>query len=1585
VLGQGAYGKVYRAFDPDLGREVALKILKRDVSNPDVLRQVRQEAWALAQLRHRNILSVFEDGLHGSAYFIVSKLVDARPLSVILAEERVAARQAACWVRDLAEALAHAHRQGILHRDVKPANILITARSEPLLADFGLALDFDELREADAVRGTPAYMAPEQIDGNAKQVGPHSDQYSLGVVLHELLTGRRPFHDQVPGQPERPPTVPSPLASHVDRKLEAICLKALAYSAAERYPSLHAMAEDLSRWLSGKKVEAKPRRRRVGHGLKRHAALLSAIAGALVLAVLLLAQRLVMTRTIAGLERDRLNLTGEMDRRNRAFDANLVEHNDLFERERVSLREPLARLHLRSAETFEAAGSLLEAGVHFAAAIDCAAPSWDGNEKQRVREKLAALAGRLVRPSHPSRWPRFGGPMPRVLVPEVSDWLGIESDRPTRRWPARVPDPNMAGWRRDRALAVSPGGEYAVLITGTIWRSADGSTSETSPLWYSYFSVGLGGRSLGGMRRLADGSMVETLPLHNPHFSTAAAFRPDGRTVLIAVGSKVRFWDAATGKPTGDAVAHPQNVTAAAFAPDGRSALAAGEDQVIRRLDPTTGQAGGEVLRHPVPVNRLRFEPDGRVFTTLGNDDIERRWDAETGLARGIPVAHELKFTTCATGPDGRSLLKVMRGSTIPEQRYGQIWDRDGHPLGPLFPMFSTATFTRIADPDGEAILAGAVHGPLLSRLAIVPAGWLSHDGNVAIDLGLTRRIRILDVAALQWRSPALELPGQIEALSRNGEVAATGGGFSGAVTLWSTTRGKPIAALDLRGTRVSRISLSPDGGMALVWSEPVWRAGAPAPRSEISRWAVATAQRIGPPLCPGSGISSAEFSPDGSTILMLGNEGARLWNAATGKLVGSWPLVARDSVLAPAAKLVRSLPIAATHFVLAAAFDPDGKTLATGGKDGILWRWSTSSGRAAGPPLLVGSEIRFIAYAAKGRTLMAVSADSTTLWDVETGRQLAPPLPAGGHGIFQSWSPDGAALSRDRMRIVTKEASTGRTRLWDATTGRPLGPFCIVEGTPAFLSDDGSAIVTTGTRGPRIWDLTVAVETGPLYPFGDEFEIVARSHDGNRILARLATGPGANDSGTRREGKSTRRYQLRDASSGRPAGERFTLEDGMSVLALGPDGRLLVVQSLTQASGSEPSAWSRLYDAQSGKPLSQQLPGSTTGFSPDGQLVVVDSVAWPVPLTNADDRLLQLDPPVVQVAFEPDGRAAVAFAGRADLRRWDLATGRVLYRLPDRKGRSVLCLSPDGRLAVVAEGKVARLLRVETGRELGEALNHSKPVVLASFAPDSKMVVASDGMTCQVWDASTGRPVGKPRSCDGNIFALAMGPAGAVYVEETHVPDAKSPNRSHRHVVFTGAANRRVVVPELEYGGRATFSPDGRYLYIEGPNLRRLWDLSDDPPRPRPESVARPSKNARAIAFAGDGRTYAIAYDDATMEVRDTATDRRIGLSGKLDRQNPWAAASERNPRVSGGTLRSFPAERRPTALSFSPDGHTLLIGFYDGLIRLLTVPLAVPEQGVSRWLERRTAVRLRSDLTIEALERDELLDRWSESGEVR
>jgi len=1529
VLGQGAYGKVYRAFDPELGRDVALKILKRDVSDPEILRRLRHEARALAQLRHRNILRVFEDGLEGSEYYIVSRLVDARPLSAVLAAERAAPRQAASWIRDLAEALAYAHREGILHRDVKPANILITARSEALLADFGLALDMDDVNRAGVIHGTPAYMAPEQARGEPGQVGPHSDQYSLAVVLHELLTGRRPAHDPTSGQPP----APGDLAPDADRWLEAICLKALSVSPADRYATLDAMAEDLDRWLSGKKTKARPRRRPVVPAIRRHATAFGAGAVVLALAALLIVQWRLNTATVDRLDRDRLRIQGERDekaaeleRKAREFDAMLAEQAARFEGERVSFRQPLSRLLWQRAEAFEASGDLLNACVHLAAAIDHAAQGWDQVERQRARDKLALLAGRLIPAAHPSKWPRSGGPMPRVLVPELTEWLGIDHNSPTARWPARQPDEPVTANRPDAARAVSTGGEYAFLFPGSIWRAADGSLTEIA---------------------------------RPPSGCSAAAFKPDGLGLLIAYGDRtVRFWDAAAGKPIGKPMRHPQTVIAAAFAPDGRSALAAGQDRGIRRMDPATGRVGDQLLRHPVPVRRLWYQPDGWGFETLGDDGIERHWDTATGTSRGFPVAHDISVTGIASSPDGRSLLKVIQGS-LPERRSGQLWDREGRPLGPPFPMYSLPEESRDIDQDGEAILEGVLRGPLAARLAIGheavgpmrgggPAVRLSGDGKSVLTVGPDGSLRLRDMASLRPRGPAFRAPGSILALSRDGEMAATRGPGE-TVRFWSTTRGKPVAAIEAQGEPVSRLCFSPDGTLALTWRSAAKEFGAEA-RGEVRRWEVATGRPIDPSLSHGSDLRLAEFSPDGSTILTLGDrDNARLWNGTTGRLIGSWPIDPAGSVLA-------------------AAFHPDGKTLATGGTDGTLYRWSTTDGRAAGPPLKADSAIRIIAYAAKGRTLMTISTATTSLWDAATGRRLAPPLPAGGQLLFHPSAPFGAASSRDGMRVLTKEPYGGMTRLWDAATGGPLSPPCAVEGVPALASDDGSTVVTVTAQGPRVWDLIAGTERGTYHPFDDPFEVVARSHDGRKILARRPAG----------------RYQLLDASTAMPAGEPFALDQEIAGLALGPDGRILMVETLTPSGGAASGAWSRIHDAASGKPWGQKLPGGTTAFSPDGQIVVVGSATWHVPVADVDDLRLPSGRPLRLVAFESGGRAVVTVAEPADLCRWDLAAGRVVHRVPDRAGRSALGLSPDGRLAVVIEGKAARLLEIETGRELGPPLDNPKPVSLAAFAPDGRRFVTSDGTTFRTWDSTTGRPVGVPQACQGHVVAIAMGPAGTVYVEEAPAPDA---DWGHRHIVWKESASRRVGVPETEPGGVATFSPDGRYLYVGGRRSGRLWDLSEDPPRAKSEPAAGQAVGAngiRAAAFGHDGRSYAIARGDATIEVRETATNRRIGPRRKPDGRVAPPPGSEVSQQAVGGRTGPSPAGPNPTTLSFSPDGHTLLIGFEDGLTRLWTIPLNIPENHVARWLQRRTAVELLPDLRLRALDRDELLDRWSEFGEV-
>lgn len=295
-LGAGAFGAVFRGFDPILGREVALK-----VPHAGSLQTARQkerflrEAKASAQMRHPNIVPVYEAGVDGDTYYIASAFIPGQTLKDAIADSRFDFQRSVKIVRDLAGALDYAHRLGIVHRDVKPANIMLDACGEPQLMDFGLARldDASSTGSADAeaesagkppqlkrlagragvegadskltqdgsVLGTPAYMAPEQASAQHQLVGPASDQYSLGVVLYELLCGDTPFSGP-PGLVlslviNQEPPAPRSVNPAIPLDLEAICLKAMAKAREHRYVGCREFSEDLRRWQAGEPIHAR--------------------------------------------------------------------------------------------------------------------------------------------------------------------------------------------------------------------------------------------------------------------------------------------------------------------------------------------------------------------------------------------------------------------------------------------------------------------------------------------------------------------------------------------------------------------------------------------------------------------------------------------------------------------------------------------------------------------------------------------------------------------------------------------------------------------------------------------------------------------------------------------------------------------------------------------------------------------------------------------------------------------------------------------------------------------------------------------------------------------------------------------------------------------------------------------------------------------------------------------------------------------------------------------------------------------------------------------------------------------------------
>src|SRR6188474_2884310 len=265
-VGRGGQGVVFRARQKSLNRTVALKVISLGQwASKAHLKRFRREAEAAASLDHPGIVPIYEVGERdGSCYFSM-KFVEGGQLDEVVRQAPMSVRQAAELIAKVARTVHYAHEHGILHRDIKPGNILLDAKGEPHLTDFGLA----RLVESESsvtqtldVLGTPSYMAPEQAVGNNAAVSSATDVYGLGAVFYQLLTGQPPFaggatYETIKLLLDTEPKQPRLFNPKIDRDLSTICLKCLDKDPQRRYPSALALAEDLERWLKHEPIQAR--------------------------------------------------------------------------------------------------------------------------------------------------------------------------------------------------------------------------------------------------------------------------------------------------------------------------------------------------------------------------------------------------------------------------------------------------------------------------------------------------------------------------------------------------------------------------------------------------------------------------------------------------------------------------------------------------------------------------------------------------------------------------------------------------------------------------------------------------------------------------------------------------------------------------------------------------------------------------------------------------------------------------------------------------------------------------------------------------------------------------------------------------------------------------------------------------------------------------------------------------------------------------------------------------------------------------------------------------------------------------------
>jgi predicted oxidoreductase (fatty acid repression mutant protein) len=685
-LGAGAFGTVYRAYDPQLDRVVALK-----VPNPGVMTDAKRaerflrEAKAAANLHHPHIVPVFDAGKDGDTLYIASAFIGGKPLSDAIPEGGTDFPRAARLARELAEALAYAHEQGIVHRDVKPQNVMLDTLDRVHLMDFGLASRQEEagrLTNDGAVMGTPAYMSPEQARGQKGDAQPPTDQYAAGVVLYELLTGRTPFSG--------PPAVviaavltaePDPPRTHrpnVPKDLETICLKALAKHPEDRYPDCQNLADDLRRWLGGEPISARRMslRERAARWVEKEPGLAGASATLAVvflvsfILISVFARRLDMARrqaeaTVAQAEQDAATAKAA---EKRAADA-LAEARTARAREERAAGERLGALGSAAEERtkVETLQRALAEERKKTAALQAKAAAL---QAQLNAAEVATLKGHTDEVQSAS----FSSDGSRVVTGGA--------DKTAKVWDAQTGAEVLtlrghtdvvasASFSADGSRVVTGGWDWMARVwdaqTGAEVLALKGHTGWVASASFSADGSRVVTGGWDGAAKVWDaktGREVLALKGHTGGVRSAS-FSSDGSRVVTGGADKTaKVWDAQTGAEVLTLKGHTDVVTSASFSADGSRVVTGGWDGAAKVWDAKTGREVLALKGHTGGVRSASFSSDGSRVVTGGADKTAKVWDAQTGAEVLTLKGHTSRVNETSFSPDGARIVTASADNT---------------------------------------------------------------------------------------------------------------------------------------------------------------------------------------------------------------------------------------------------------------------------------------------------------------------------------------------------------------------------------------------------------------------------------------------------------------------------------------------------------------------------------------------------------------------------------------------------------------------------------------------------------------------------------------------------------------------------------------------------------------------------------------------------------------------------------------------------------------------------------------------------------------------------------------------------------
>ncbi|HJZ58938.1 MAG TPA: serine/threonine-protein kinase, partial [Gemmataceae bacterium] len=948
----------------------------------------------------------------------------------------------------LAEAVAAAHTAGVVHRDLKPGNILLTSDGTPKITDFGLARRLEAaegVTKTGSVLGTPSYMPPEQAKGDLHNVGPAGDIYALGAILYAMLTGLPPFRS---GNPARtlsmvlntPPSKPRSVNPDVPQDLETICLKCLEKDPARRYTSADALADDLRRYLEGRTILARRAGpvERLWRWAKRNpavAALLSAVfvslaAGTVVSTVLAI-------RAAAHADQA-LSEKGRADDNARELEKKAQEATQARRDLALTLADSYTTLGQAAGERNEPAVAVL----WFARAVSQSEGDPDREYFNRVRFRNWA-----AETFTPIRAVRAPSPVTHLaLHPGGRHLLGGYRSGRYHLWDldreAGWPAPN--GFAELTAAAWDPTGELVALGTP-------------------------GGKA--GVFKFPSGEPVRVW--ERAGSVTAVEFSPDGRKVALG-GPAVRVWDLDAERFVTPELRHPQPVYAVGFAPDAEQLVTAAGDGFARVYDLTAESRSTPVLTTPhspsTSSSRLspcppRFADGGRLLVTVPTSHTLRGIDPATGRQR-FQQTFPRYFSTMSVAPDGQSIWIGDGQTGIGAYQL----DLDGTRQPTVLPH-TNSVFSFAFTADGRSMMTASIDRTVCvwdpatgrRRFAPLPHGAsvlavaCSADGRVIASAEEGRLIRV-------WAVPAGAPVRAIEtgadlSLARfvaNGRYVLPVGGtyYEGTlrrVQLHDPATGVAAAPAVEPGGLVPDADVAPDGRLLVTLATQ------PTPkdrRGTIQFWDVASGKPVGGPIAAPSEPRSVRFRPDGQEAAVVCAGGQVLILDPTG------PRVRRTFTNGP-----RS--IGTSHYVNNGLlrYTTDGRVVVYGMSPAI---WSCDAQRGTVSviernPILVYD----VSPSPDGRVwaVSYVGVNRTQLVSGESGAPVTAPLE----------HPDwvfSARFNRAGDRLLTASRD-GAARLWDWRAGKVLATYRHAD--EAFCAEfvpGERFVVTVGHDSVlRLWD----------------------------------------------------------------------------------------------------------------------------------------------------------------------------------------------------------------------------------------------------------------------------------------------------------------------------------------------------------------------------------------------------------------------------------------------------------------------------------------------------------------------------------